>query len=619
MKIIESITIRYFRSVYTLTLSSCGDITVITGKNDVGKSNIIKAINLFFNQQSDYLQPFSFLDDYSILRKEEVKKDTIRGQQFISITVRFLRGERMKSSLPPSFSVTRRWDMHSKEYKQSSDVYARMKVYAKKNGIKYSEKTTTTFLSAFLNRIKFIYIPAIKDDRVFNGTVNWLQESLFNQKNKIVLDAPIAEANKAVQKIVGDLQNDFKASTGINNFVELPNTLNYTKGLLQVYTQTDGGNVSIDKRGDGIRTHYIPKILNYVAERSSDIYIWGFEEPENSYEYRRCIQVAEEFDKQYSENSQIFITSHSPAFYNNASPKKTVVNVGSKNNKTVLIEKCSNLDEELGYIELYKDFIDQVKKLEHENELKKRAIDKLEHDVNINTCPMILTEGKTDADLLLIAISKLGLRQFLDWEIKPIISGKTSNNDVLLKFLLELKDNMIPSRLVIGMFDRDTKIEVEYNNKTIDVRDLDYVKISEKVYAFSIPVPHNRPEINQISIEHFFTDNEIKTEKNGKRLFLGNEFHETGVYKGDEEWYYKGGQNVCNTIKVIEHETRKYVTKVDNTGNYSLSKAGFVECIKNNEKEFENISFSEFTKIFNILSLIVEDAKKTNQPVMENN
>ena len=73
MKVVESITIRYFRSVYTLTISPCNDITVITGKNDVGKSNVLKALNLFFCQQTDHLNGFNFSEDYSMLRKEEVK------------------------------------------------------------------------------------------------------------------------------------------------------------------------------------------------------------------------------------------------------------------------------------------------------------------------------------------------------------------------------------------------------------------------------------------------------------------------------------------------------------------------------------------------------------------
>ena len=157
MKLIDCITIRYFRSVYTLTLDKCQDLTVISGKNDVGKSNILKALNLFFNNQSDYLHNFSFHEDYSLTRKEEVRKDTIRGQQFISISIRFIRGERMVNSLPPVFTVTKRWDMHSFESHMSSDVQMKMKQYAAKKGIKYSEKTTSRFLSTFLNI--FIYRP----------------------------------------------------------------------------------------------------------------------------------------------------------------------------------------------------------------------------------------------------------------------------------------------------------------------------------------------------------------------------------------------------------------------------------------------------------------------------
>ena len=605
MKVVESITIRYFRSVYTLTISPCNDITVITGKNDVGKSNVLKALNLFFCQQTDHLNGFNFSEDYSMLRKEEVKKDTIRGQQFISITVRFLRGERMKNSLPPSFSVTRRWDMHSLDYKETTDVHVRMQQYAKKNKTRYSEKTTAMFYSMFLNKIKFIYVPAIKDARVFNDTVNWLQQSLFDAKNKTILDSPITKANEAVQEIVGELQSDFKTATGIDNFVELPNTLNYAKGLLQINTATEGGIVSIDKRGDGIRTHYIPKILNYLAENSKDIYIWGFEEPENSYEYRRCIQVAEEFENRYCKSSQIFISSHSPAFYNNPSERKTVVNVGYEKNKTVLLKDVQHLDEELGYIALYQDFIERVKQLEKENAIKDESITALKQSIQQRQTPIILTEGKTDAALLKIAIKKLNLNDYADWEIKPILCEKTTNNDALIKFLNEIRNNMSSQRLVIGMFDRDAKVETSIDSKLCDIRNEEFVKLAKNIYAFAIPVPHNRAEVNQISIEHYFTDAEIKTEKNGKRLYLGNEFYCTGVYKGDEEWFYKAATNVADTIKVIEHESKKFVTKQNGDGDYSLSKAAFVQCIEDGEEGFAEISFNEFNKIFAVIAKIV--------------
>lgn len=601
MKIIESITIRYFRSIYTLTLNQCEDFTVITGKNDVGKSNILKALNLFFCQQSDYLKNFNFADDYSIARKEDVKKDTIRGQQFISISVRFLRGDRMQNSLPPSFTVTKRWDMHSQECKISSDVQQRMIVYAQKRGIHYSEKTTNTSLSAFLNKIKYVYVPAIKDDRVFNETLNILQQSLFAAENRAILDAPIGEANKAVQNVVQELQLDFKVATGISNFIELPNTLNYTTGLLQVNTQTPGGTVPIDKRGDGIRTHYIPKILNYVATRSKNLYIWGFEEPENSYEYRRCIQVANEFETQYCRNSQIFITSHSPAFFGESTKNKTIVRVGCERGRTVLLNGTTPLDVELGYIELYKSFAEQVKILEAQTTEKEQQIASLKERLSDIRVPIVFTEGKTDASLLKLAIQKLGLHDYENWEIQPVVSGTTISNETLLRFVGDLSKNLNIPTLVIGMFDRDTKLIISGSGQ--DIRDTEYLKLSKNVYVFAIPVPHNRAETDEISIEHYFTDAEIKTEVDNKRLFLGNEFYLTGVYRGDEEWFYRE-KSKLGTIKIIEHETNKFVTKADGTGDYSISKARFVECIEKNIPGFDIISFEEFRKIFAVLNKI---------------
>lgn len=607
MRIIESIQIRYFRSVYNVILSDCKDINVITGKNDVGKSNILKALNLFFCQQTDYNTVIKFAENYSLTRKEEVRKDTIRGQQFISITVRFNRGNRMPNSLPPTFFVTKRWDMHSPEAKViTNDVKTRMRVYAKKEGIKYSERITSASLSAFLNRIKYIYIPAIKDDRVFSNTLNLLQTSIFESKNKEVLDKPISKANIAIHGIIHELEQDFQKSTGINNLVQLPNTLNYTGGLLQVDTTITDGVVPIEKRGDGIRTHYIPKILNYVAEHSKDIFIWGFEEPENSYEYRRCIQVAKEFESRYARTSQIFITSHSPAFFGENPEIKSIYRMSRKGDITVLLKDDVALDEELGYIELYRDFINKIELLQDENNQQREEIEGLKNEINNSQNPIILTEGKTDARLLKLAIQKLRLQGYDDWEIKQITSGSTHNNTVLLRFLEDLRDNRHPDNLVIGLFDRDTELNTLVNGKKIDIRDYEYQKIADNVYAFALPVPHNRSEIDQISIEHYFTDDEIKTDLDGKRLFLGNEFYRTGIFKGRQDFYYVASANLYDTIKIIELETKKCVTDAKGEKNYSISKAKFVECIEQDIEGFSEISFSEFQKIFNVIQKIIQ-------------
>ena len=46
--VIDKIEINYFRSIYSINMANLKDINVFIGGNDVGKSNILKALTLFF-------------------------------------------------------------------------------------------------------------------------------------------------------------------------------------------------------------------------------------------------------------------------------------------------------------------------------------------------------------------------------------------------------------------------------------------------------------------------------------------------------------------------------------------------------------------------------------------
>jgi len=45
---LEAVNIQSFRSIQDVTLEDCGEFNVIIGKNNAGKSNVILAINAFF-------------------------------------------------------------------------------------------------------------------------------------------------------------------------------------------------------------------------------------------------------------------------------------------------------------------------------------------------------------------------------------------------------------------------------------------------------------------------------------------------------------------------------------------------------------------------------------------
>ena len=79
-----------------------------------------------------------------------------------------------------------------------------------------------------------------------------------------------------------------------------------------------------------------------------------------------------------------------------------------------------------------------------------------------------------------------------------------------------------------------------------------------------------------VLIEHYFINDEIKrSNEQGQRLFLGNEFNKVGNHNSEDYNYHYIGK-LYNTIKIIERETDKNGNGVILFSNSS----SFVSCPK---------------------------------------
>lgn len=61
---IKYIKIKNFRSIVDMTIKA-DKMNVFVGLNDAGKSNVLKALNLFFNGETEPGAVFTFETDYS--------------------------------------------------------------------------------------------------------------------------------------------------------------------------------------------------------------------------------------------------------------------------------------------------------------------------------------------------------------------------------------------------------------------------------------------------------------------------------------------------------------------------------------------------------------------------
>ena len=72
---ITKIEIRNFRSIRNLTLKP-SPLTVLVGKNDCGKSNVLRALNLFFESKTDDSVDLDFGTDHNVFNQPKKTCET---------------------------------------------------------------------------------------------------------------------------------------------------------------------------------------------------------------------------------------------------------------------------------------------------------------------------------------------------------------------------------------------------------------------------------------------------------------------------------------------------------------------------------------------------------------
>ena len=157
---------------------------------------------------------------------------------------------------------------------------------------------------------------------------------------------------------------------------------------------------------------HIPAILKYISEHDLKVLekgavpvttIWGYEEPENGIELLKAYDLANELYN-FSNDVQMLLTTHSPAFYNlnsKSNAKLFYVTKKGDNGQSEFVENLSEKDihKKIGIMPLISEYIgEQEKKYKELEQLLQEAI------IDCNT---VVVEGKTDKKYIEKAISHL--------------------------------------------------------------------------------------------------------------------------------------------------------------------------------------------------------------------
>lgn len=242
--------------------------------------------------------------------------------------------------------------------------------------------------------------------------------------------------------------------------------------------------------------------------------------------------------------------------------------------------------------ELYNEVYEMMIK---ENERFKEQFIQIEQVANQGTQPLIVTEGKTDVQHLRKAKDALGLNN-LNIEFYEI-NGDWG--DSKLKILLEQLAKVPQARRIIGIFDRDVQSIVT----DVESGGQPFKNYGNNVFSFCIPTPVGRENYSNISIEFYYTDDEIKKEKNGKSLYFDNEvdyLHNKSTGRPEVRKLNEPRLENENAKKIFDEQ------KMCEVADWIHSKATFARLVELDQDFTEDFDFSNFRMIFDRISQIIQ-------------
>lgn len=512
MRIIERIEIHRFRSIGDESVLT-SDINVYSGVNNSGKSNILRALNLFFNQETSYDSPFNFERDYN-----KAYTGQAGGAREIRITIHFT--SRGNGALSKPFSISRSFRLGqvgvATEYRSTNPEIQHL-IEADNGNVKRQ-------FTQFLNSIKYFYIPAVRDKRfVRHLFLNF--EQIVTDKKGEDLEEKLKELSDVISTRSEAISKDFEQFLKLPTKAVLSSELSDILGSIQV--NVDSGlqilkkskqknrkseitpvYVDLFSSGDGVLMSYLAYFLAHLCRETPHVrYIWGFEEPENSLEYSKVQKLADEFIDKFNSYAQIFLTTHSPAFVN--------------------LRTRKNVSFYRAYIEPNDDPSKPDKRLTRINTLD-----------NIEKLQLSLLGDEGKADELEVLNRELGMVEFsheIEEAARELQKERENHAKIAKKLTVELENlnDTYPEKILI-IEDSKQKI-INIWQHLLEICDIKYVKIlssegctTNKIEEHILQLQKNRssykPRVFREIDRDGLTDDQISYIENQFNKLVRNKF-----------------------------------------------------------------------------------------------
>ncbi|PQJ09876.1 hypothetical protein CJD36_018310 [Flavipsychrobacter stenotrophus] len=275
MKYINRVIITKFRSFGTNETIDCSDLNIFSGGNDSGKSNILKALNLFFNSETDFNVKYNSERDFN----KWYRDNNERGERNISIKLFFSKGNFYdKGGINDGFIAERVFYTNGGSDFNFSDLLGKE---ISTTGIKRANAIVS-------EKIQYIYIPAIRDLN-FREAVQRKIQSVADSSDGRGKNSSLKDALNAVSIGIKDELKELNQYVLDVMGIEVEPTVNFTTLLESLSFDTsekikitkrksknlETQSVALNSRGDGIQMHFFLSCYGTLLKRIRSTCTYG--------------------------------------------------------------------------------------------------------------------------------------------------------------------------------------------------------------------------------------------------------------------------------------------------------------------------------------------------------
>lgn len=372
--LLKSFNIKNFRSILrTGDINFSKTLTTIIGKNNQGKSNILKALKLVFDSISFFVEKnmigrrhlflrrnfsnYRWSDDFPVKRqnKNKYKKNTEimielvldedENVQMSKIIKKRIKGNILKIELILGQNDNEKLNFIFKGVQKNV----------------FNEETITKICSLIYSKISFQYIQAIRTDKLADeiaNTIISLELSQLAPQKRDKLDSALKDISdlqkpilqkieknilKTLQEFIPEIEN-VSLDEQHNDYFMPRRYIDDSDFHIKI---DDGSNTILAQKGDGIKSLVALGMMRQKGKSNiGKGLILAIEEPE-SHLHPEAIRQISRVINDISKKNQVILTSHSPLFVNRDNIKDNII---VEKNKAYSPTNMKEIREVLGVI-----------------------------------------------------------------------------------------------------------------------------------------------------------------------------------------------------------------------------------------------------------------------------